>query len=507
MFLEKDFLLFKEHGITQEEVLKQIEIFKKGTNFVNLVKYASINDGIIKLNNEEIDYYINIFEKSNLSKIKFVPASGAATRMFKSLLYFYNNYEEISYNNLKDNLPKDNTDFKELEIFIKNLSEFAFYNDLKNIMKLKDIDIDFLIRNDKYKLILEYLLTEKGLNYSNLPKAFIKFHKYENEERTSFEEHFIEGINYSNNSGKVKLHFTLSEEHLNLGNLFLEKLKNKYNKYIFDVTFTIQAKSTDTISVNLENKPFRDKKGNILFRPGGHGALINNLNTINDDIIFIKNIDNVVHDKLKKDTYKYKKCLAGYLIEIRNKVFKYLNLIENNYSESLENEIVTFMKKDLFIDVKENSKSYIYQKLNRPIRVCGVVKNTGEPGGGPFWVKNSKGELSLQIVETSQINRNDKEQLNILNSSTHFNPVDIVCSIKDYKDNKFELSKFVDNETYFISNKSKDGIQLKALELPGLWNGAMSDWITIFIEVPLTTFNPVKTINDLLRKEHNCKLL
>jgi len=228
---------------------------------------------------------------------------------------------------------------------------------------------------------------------------------------------------------------------------------------------------------------------------------------MNEDIIFIKNIDNVVHDKLKDDTYKYKKSLAGYLIEIRNKIFNYLNLIENNYSDILENQIINFMKNDLFIDIKEKNKTYIFQKLNRPIRVCGVVKNTGEPGGGPFWIKNNKDEISLQIVETSQIDKNNKEQLNILKSSTHFNPVDIVCSIKDYKGKKFDLNNFIDNDTYFISNKSKDGIEIKALELPGLWNGSMSDWITLFIEVPLTTFNPVKTINDLLRKEHNARLL
>lgn len=504
MFLEKDAEQFNLLGISEKDVLKQIEIFKTGTKFINLFNYASIDSGIIELNQEKINYYIDIFEKTNLSKVKFIPASGAATRMFKSLLYFYNNFEYIS---LKNTENKDISDYRELEKFIEGLKDFAFFEDLKNIMKDNNLDIEKIIEEDNYKSILEYLLTEKGLNYSNLPKAFIKFHKYDNENRTSFEEHFIEGMNYCDNSEKVNLHFTLSEEHLKIGENLLNQLREKYNNYSFEVDFSTQLKSTDTVSVDLENNPFRDKKGKLLFRPGGHGALIRNLNTINEDIIFIKNIDNVVHDKLKEDTYNYKKSLAGYLIEIRNKIFEYLNLIENNYSEKLENEIISFMKNDLFIDIKEKNKAYLFKKLNRPIRICGVVKNTGEPGGGPFWVKNNLNEISLQIVETSQINKNDKNQSDILNSSTHFNPVDIICTIKDYKGNKFDLNNFIDNETYFISSKSKDGVELKALELPGLWNGAMSDWITIFVEVPLSTFNPVKTINDLLRKEHNARLL
>jgi hypothetical protein len=505
MFLDKDLKQFESIGVSKEDVLKQIDIFKNGITFINLVKPASLGDGIIKLKTKEIEKYINLFEKTSLSKIKFVPASGAATRMFKSLLYFYNNFEDISLKEIQN--KKFNSDYKELETFLKGIKDFAFFEDLKNIMEIYKLDIEKLIEDDKYKIILEYFLTEKGLNYSNLPKAFIKFHKYENEIRTAFEEHFVEAINYCNNSKKINLHFTFSEEYLEQAENILTLLKEKYNEYFLEVTFSTQSKSTNTISVDFENKPFRNKKGELVFRPGGHGALIKNLNTIDDDIIFIKNIDNVIHDKLKSDTYKYKKALAGYLIEVRNKIFEYLKLLENNCSEDLLEEIINFMKNKLFIDVMKNDKSYLFKKLNRPIRVCGVVKNTGEPGGGPFWVKNKLNELSLQIVETSQINKNDKEQLNILNSSTHFNPVDIVCTIRDYKGNKFDLNKFIDNEAYFISYKSKDGIDIKALELPGLWNGAMSDWITIFIEVPLTTFSPVKTINDLLRKEHNARLL
>jgi len=507
MFTDNDLKQINSKTIDIENVKLQIENFKNGFPYSNLIKPATIGDGIISFDEKHSDNLIKFYEEASKNKmiIKFVPASGAASRMFKHLFNFL---EESAGTTVNDG-------FHSTGNFFKHIQDFAFYDDLKKIMENDDISLVEKLENKEYAIILEYLLDEKGLGYGKLPKGLLKFHKHTNDHRMPVEEHIVESIEYGISKMKnAFIHFTVSPEHLDIFRKEVESIKKRYEDITgisFDISFSIQKPSTDTIAVDMDNNPFRDKDGNLVFRPGGHGALIENLNELDADIVFIKNIDNVVPDRMKGDTAKYKKVLGGLLLSVQEEIFKYLNrLEESEIDESTLEDIKTFAQKELNIMFsdgygnfdKVGKRDFLYTKLNRPARVCGMVKNEGEPGGGPFWVKNSKGEVSLQIVESSQINQDDPVQKKILHNATHFNPVDLVCGIKNYKGEKFDLKRFIDTETGFISIKSKDGRNLKAQELPGLWNGAMADWITIFVEVPVSTFNPVKTVNDLLRNQH-----
>ena len=357
------------------------------------------------------------------------------------------------------------------------------------------------------------MLEGAGLNYGALPKGLLKFHRYANGVRTPLEEHLVEGALYAaGKTGQVNVHFTVSTEHKALFSQLVEEKVAEYAKKYgvsFNVSFSEQKPSTDTLAADMENKPFRDN-GKLVFRPGGHGALIENLNDLDADIVFIKNIDNVVPDRLKGDTVTYKKLLAGVLVTLQQQAFQYLKLLDGgHYSHDQLETIIRFVQQQLRCrkeDIKDLEDAdlviYLRKKLNRPMRVCGMVKNVGEPGGGPFLAYNPDGTVSLQILESSQIDMKDPEKKAMFEQGTHFNPVDLVCAIRDYKGNKFNLLDYVDKATGFISYKSKNGKDLKALELPGLWNGSMSDWSTVFVEVPLSTFNPVKTVNDLLREQH-----
>lgn len=495
----------ENHGLNEEIINKQVDNFKKGFPFTNLYKSCSVEKEIKKIEEKDFESIISNHDKAQKEGriTKFIPASGAASRMFKSLLAFYNDYEKFEKKNLEE-LATQNGDIKEVLKFFNGITKFAFFDDLKSLLIKDNLDINVLITNKDVKTIIEYLIKDIGLNYANLPKSVIKFHQYNNNARTSFEEHLIEGNLYAKDeNNKVRLHFTVSQEHTELIKELFESLKNNYDS-IFDISFSIQKTSTDTIAVDMDNNLFKDKNDNLVVRPAGHGALIENLNDLKADIVFIKNIDNVVPDRLKEHTVLYKKLISGYLLKTQSKIFEYLNKLDNNQvNNDLLNEIESFLRIELniSIDVNENDKiTTIKNLLNRPIRVCGMVKNEGEAGGGPFVVENET--LSLQIVESSQIDLKNPIQKEILTTSTHFNPVDLVCGVKDYKGNNFDLSSYIDPNTGFISVKSKDGRDLKAMELPGLWNGAMAHWNTIFVEVPIITFNPVKTINDLLRKEH-----
>ena len=398
--------------------------------------------------------------------------------------------------------------------FFEQIEKFAFYNDLNAACeKAFEKNIPALMAEGDYKAVVAALLEAAGLNYGALPKGLLKFHRYEDGSRTPLEEHLVEGALYAaNKNGKVNVHFTVSPEHRRLfENLVADKAVVYAKKYGVDynVTFSEQKPCTDTIAADMNNQPFRDN-GKLLFRPGGHGALIENLNDLDADIIFIKNIDNVVPDKLKGDTVLYKKLIAGVLVALQQKAFAYLELLDSGrYTHEQVLEILQFLQKKLFCKNPETKNLedaelvlYLKEKLNRPMRVCGMVKNVGEPGGGPFLAYNSDGTISLQILESSQIDMDDPEKKEMFEKGTHFNPVDLVCAVRDYKGHKFNLVNFVDKATGFISYKSKNGKDLKALELPGLWNGAMSDWNTVFVEVSLSTFNPVKTVNDLLREQH-----
>jgi hypothetical protein len=375
-------------------------------------------------------------------------------------------------------------------------------------------NINALLSEHNYKAVVSNLLESAGLNYGALPKGLLKFHRYADGVRTPLEEHLVEGALYAaGKTGEVNVHFTVSTEHRALFEKLVAAKAAEYEaKYgtTYHISFSEQKPSTDTVAADMENKPFRDKDGKLLFRPGGHGALIENLNDLDADIVFIKNIDNVVPDRLKADTVTYKKLLAGVLVTLQKQAFEYLELLDGgHYSHEQLETIIRFVQQQLRCrrtDLKELEDAdlviYLRKKLNRPMRVCGMVKNVGEPGGGPFLAYNPDGTISLQILESSQIDMNDPEKKAMFEKGTHFNPVDLVCAVRDYKGNKFNLLKHVDKATGFISYKSKNGKDLKALELPGLWNGSMSDWNTVFVEVPLSTFNPVKTVNDLLREQH-----
>lgn len=504
MITSQDKELLVKKGISEEQIAEQLACFEKGFPFLNLYAAASVENGILVPDAEVQKKYLDAWEaytQTDKTVVKFVPASGAASRMFKNMFEFLG----ADYN-----VPQ--TDFEKK--FFEQIEHFAFYDDLNAAcLKAKGKDIPALLSEGDYKAVVAALLESAGLNYGSLPKGLLKFHKYEDGSRTPVEEHLVEGALYAaNRNGKVNVHFTVSPEHRAFFKALIEEKAALYAKKYgvdYNITFSEQKPSTDTIAADMNNQPFRDK-GQLLFRPGGHGALIENLNDLDADVIFIKNIDNVVPDKLKGDTVLYKKLIAGVLVALQQQAFAYLQLLDSGkYTHEQVLDVLQFLQKKLCCknpDVKnlEDAELVIYlkKKLNRPMRVCGMVKNVGEPGGGPFLAYNSDGTISLQILESSQIDMNDPQKKAMFEKGTHFNPVDLVCSVRDYKGHKFDLTKYVDKSTGFISYKSKNGKELKALELPGLWNGAMSDWNTIFVEVPLSTFNPVKTVNDLLREQH-----
>ena len=502
MFTARDTEQIEGQGLTIENIEQQIDHFRKGFPPIKLVAPATPDNGIKILTEDDENRLISVFENSlssGLITVKFVPSSGAASRMFKKLFGFL---EKASGREpVEEIVTKD----KYLNEFFSNIGKFAFYQQLLPLCSDP---------SNKTELVEKLLLTG-GLGYGFKPKGQLAFHKYAENVRTPFEEHLVEAASYcAGSNGLARVHFTVSPEHQQGFEELLLKVKNEYYKRFgvqFDVTFSHQHKSTDTIAVDENNEPFRDTEGNLIFRPGGHGALIENLNDLDSDVIFIKNIDNVVPDHLKAETKRYKKVLAGLLVTVRSKIFTYLEKLDKSDApgnNDLLKSIDTFLRKELFIQFEndfcnnEEKIAFYRRKLNRPLRVCGMVKNEGEPGGGPFMAVNSDGTVSPQIVEMAQINLKDDEQQDMVNHSTHFNPVDIICSTKDYKGKKYNLLDFRDPETGFISLKSQNGRELKALELPGLWNGAMADWNTLFVEVPAITFNPVKTINDLLRPEH-----
>ena len=503
MISKADQTLLSKKGITAEQVAEQLKTFKTGFPFLKLEGAATIGKGVLNPSQQEIEGYLKGWDDycaGGNAILKFVPASGAASRMFKDLFAF-----------LSADYDVPTTDFEKK--FFDNIEKFAFYGDLDAMcVKNNKLSVKELIEKGQYKDVVFNLLDFTGMNYGSLPKGLLKFHTYDNAARTSAEEHFVEGALYAATNGVVKLHFTVSPNHKALFEELVAECKAYYENLFnvkYEISFSEQKQSTDTIAVDADNAPFREN-GTIVFRPGGHGALIENLNDIDADVIFIKNIDNVVPDRLKPDTVTYKKLLAGILVSAQKQAFEYLNLIDSgNYTHKQVEEMIRFLQQDLQCrnaEIKDMEDCdlvlYLRKKLNRPMRVCGMVKNVGEPGGGPFLAYNQDGTVSLQILESSQIDMNNADAKAMFENGTHFNPVDLVCAVKNYKGEKFDLPAFVDKNTGFISHKSKNGRELKAMELPGLWNGAMSDWNTIFVEVPLVTFNPVKTVNDLLRDVH-----
>ena len=514
MLDKSDLKQIQAKGISVAVVEKQLEQFKNGFPYIDITAPAVIGNGIVKIDDDKVEKYQKLHRKMLSSKrvVKFVPASGAATRMFQNVYELIKEYDksyEMYLNSLVDR------SFNSIFYVCENMKYFAFYGDLKEVARKNDKDLNCILNKKNFAEALNLLISENGLNYGKLPKGLLKFHQYQDEVRTAAEEHLVEGAQYAASKGNVDIHFTVSPEHVELFEQLMKSVKGIYEErfsVVFNISYSIQDSATDTIAVDAENKPFRNIDNTILFRPAGHGALLKNLDDLQYDIVFVKNIDNVVTDRLKPDTVKYKQIIGGVLAEIQETITAYMIKLETpdlitdasltrmvNYADKRLNNPFPYVLKKA---TREQKIEWLLSILNRPTRVCGMVKNEGEPGGGPFWVQDSNGVESLQIVEASQLDPKSKLHDKIVKEATHFNPVDLVCCITDYKGNAFDLRKYRDDNTGFISTKSKDGKDLKALELPGLWNGAMARWNTVFVEVPIATFNPVKTINDLLRAEH-----
>ena len=499
---QEDLVQLNELGLSVDKVQQQIDNFKVGFPKACLDDAATpANGGIRTLSNSEIDHYRKMYRSLGKGQrlLKFVPASGAATRMFKDLYAFTATYFGVSGNFERE--------FPAVKEFLENLHTFAFFNDLKDTMQKADLDIEEYLQRGDYSTVINFLLKEQYLGYGSLPKALLKFHRYGEVQRTPLEEHIVEGALYARcTDGTVNLHFTISPEHRAGFRRKIAEVKHYYESTFgikLKITFSEQKHYTDIIAVDEQNQPLRDENGRLIFRPGGHGALIENLNEQHADLIFIKNIDNVVPDWMKHTTVTYKQVLAGMLLDLKAKTFDYLRILDAHSDDKTLHKIARFAKEELNIMVPDTyTAKELHDLLNRPMRICGMVKNLGEPGGGPFYTIDSMGRRSLQIVESAQVNHNDPQQEARFQASTHFNPVDLVCSTRNYRGRYFDLRQYIDPKTGFISKKSKGAQVLKSQELPGLWNGAMANWITLFVEVPVETFNPVKTVNDLLRKEH-----
>lgn len=475
-FTEQDLQQIKAHGLTPEAVELQVENFKRGFPFLKVVKAASPEDGVVILTEEAVAAAAKRYEAEapNLQIEKFVPASGAATRMFKELFEFVNEQKRG----------------KGIDTLLENIEKFAFWPELKALLPEGASDEQIVSA-----------IVKEGLNYGAKPKGLVTFHAYADGARKAVEEHLVEGALYASSNGVAKIHFTVSAEHMEgFKSLLAEKIP-AYEKRFglkYEISFSVQKPSTDTVAVNPDNTLFRTDEGKLLFRPAGHGALIENLNELDVDILFIKNIDNVTTDERKGDTTTYKKALAGMLLELQSLAFDFLKELRAGTAD-LE-EVAAFIEDRLFTKLPENYDRALLEKiLDRPIRLCGMVRNEGEPGGGPFWVENPDGTQSLQIAESSQIS---PEDMPLMKGATHFNPVDLVCGVKRADGSKFDLRQYTDPETGFISSKSAGGRELRAQELPGLWNGAMAKWNTIFVDVPISTFSPVKVVQDLLRPQH-----
>lgn len=519
MLTERDRQEILARGISPEEIDAQIEIFKKGIPPVKLVRPCTLGDGIITIAEAEQQRLIEIYRQAMAAgrAMKFVPASGAASRMFQVLMEVSAVFPSLEGARLRAEAEKGNEQVQAFLRFFRALAKFPFYEELKEQLQARGRRLEGLLEEENYREILAVLLEPGGMNYANTPKALIKFHYYKDGARTPFEEHLVEAAAYvrdRNNIARIHFTFSFSPNHETEELACLQSLRERYEKregVKYELTFSSQKPSTDTIAVDLQNNPVREQDGRLHFRPGGHGALLENLNDLKGDIIFIKNIDNVAPDRLKPPTYHYKMVLGGYLVELQRQVFEYLRLLEaGTVDDALIAHIAGFAARQLSIEMppavaggsRQEQAAFLFSRLNRPLRVCGMVANKGEPGGGPFWVEQPGYGLSRQLVEASQIDVTDPWQRKILESSTHFSPVDLACGVRDYRGNPFDLRQFRDPQSGFISRKSKNGWTVKALELPGLWNGSMAYWNTVFVEVPDITFNPVKTVFDLLRPEH-----
>ncbi len=499
-FTQQDKLVLKEIGISESDAQEQLRLLQNGANYTNLDRPATADDGILVFSDKASSKYISLFDekKSNFSISRFIPASGMASRMFKFLHFFLERYDS-NQESLISYLNRNKT--YKLGVFLGGIEKLPFFTQIRNAIGKA--------QNGIFEKDYRYLFMKNTIDsLGKLPKALIPFHTYNDETRTAAEEQLFFSTKFVENEGKMNIHFTIPpgttrafEEHLSKT---ISQL-NSSTAVETHLSFSHQNKSTDTLAYKEDGTVYRNKDGALVFRVGGHGSLIGNLNAIEDEIIFLSNIDNISVYDYHEQSAKYKKLLAGMLISLQNQIHQYARALENGDTIDMI-EVKTFLQEKLNIGVPKSLQGnqltlFLSEKLNRPLRVCGMVKNEGEPGGGPFWVKNN-GEVSLQIVEGAQVDTNDKHQKSIFKKGTHFNPVDIVCGVYNHNGTKYDLTNFIDYKSYFVTEKSLGGTTIKALERPGLWNGAMADWNTVFVEVPVRTFNPVKTVNDLLRPMH-----
>ncbi|WP_338356387.1 DUF4301 family protein [Yeosuana marina] len=513
IFSEKDTIQIENHGLTIDKVNEQVKLITSGMSYSNLKEAATVGNGILNIENQKESHYIQLFErkKKELSMVKFVPASGAATRMFKFLFQFLNSYNSKE-ETLEDYIKR--TDNVNVQTFVNNLEKLPCFEEVVHKIHKVIPNYNDLSYGERCIEFVKTMLDDDRLNYSFYPKGLLPFHRYKDYVATAFEEHLFEAAFYASSNNKANLHFTISEVHHNKFqeelNHIQEEIENETGNS-FNISFSYQKSTTDTIALTQDKEIYKEQDGSILFRPSGHGALLENLNDLDYDIVFIKNIDNVVVKKHHQTISNYKKVLTGILLEVQEQTFKFLHLLEKGDKDEKDIDRITeFMTNKLNIVIAtdfetaslESKIFYVREKLNRPIRVCGMVKNEGEPGGGPFWVEDNKGTVSLQIVESAQIDSTIESQISLLQNATHFNPVDLVCGVKNYRGEVFDLTKYVDHDAAFITSKTQAGTDISALELPGLWNGSMAYWNSIFVEVPLITFNPVKTVNDLIKPAH-----
>ncbi|MCS6926539.1 MAG: DUF4301 family protein [Candidatus Binatia bacterium] len=506
IFTAEDLEQIRARGMTVEHLLAQIALFKQGIPFVHLLRPCTVGDGITVLSHSEVERLATVYARAAAAGrvMKFVPASGAATRMFALLQAHARGATATNSAEMGE----------DVHLFFRRLHDFAFYDELCACLARDGMTVAELLARGDYRTLITYILTPRGLDYARLPKGLIQFHRYGDRARTPFEEHLAEAVGYTlDRERRARVHFTVAPEYIERVQAHVERACQEYRQsgVQLEVTFSVQKPSTDTIAVDAHNMPVRDAHGRLVFRPGGHGALLENLNDLRGDIVFIKNIDNVAPAWLAEEICRYKRALGGYLVEVQGEVFTYLEALSNGKAdESLLRRGFEFVRARLSLSppdaivhaTRGERRRFLVQLLQRPLRVCGVVQNRGEPGGGPFWVADPQHGPSLRIVESAEVDMSSPQQRAVWESATHFNPVDLVCGVRDYRGEPFDLAAFADRTSGLITVKSQDGRLIKALELPGLWNGGMAYWNTVFVEVPLVTFNPVKTVLDLLRQEH-----
>jgi hypothetical protein len=498
LFSKNDLRQINKLDLFAGDVEKQLAIYRHGSRYLNLNRPCAINDGIISIKKAAMDGLIKLYESEagKFRLLKFVPASGAASRMFAE---WFSAREKGGFDS-----PALN------QSFLRNLKKYSFYS----LIKKNKLASEF-IRQKNIKGLLDYVLSRKGLNFGWLPKALIPFHLYNlGEARTALEEHLFEAAQCVRSAGDVcHLHFTISQEHKKDVTKKIKNVKSAYENLCgikYKVSYSVQSPSTNMLAVGENNLPLRDASGNLIFRPGGHGALLTNLQNLNADFIFIKNIDNIAPGKLLKKILPYKKMLGGLALQIQQEIFALLRLMENDEIDSWQIEkiknycsrINIVFPRSISRQSLKIQKKIIFTSLNRPLRVCAMVRNEGEPGGAPFWVDERDGKQTLQIVESGHVDKSNPKQMAVWSNAQYFNPVDLVCCTKNYQGEKFNLDSYVNPNAYLITRKNEKGRSLKALESPGLWNGGMAYWNTVFVELPIIVFNPVKTVNDLLRPEH-----